>query len=48
MKKMLIEKIIKLKDIKCNGIKNGLGMGSEYFKTDELNKKLFSYLYKVN
>ena len=34
--------------IKCNGMKNGIGGGNEYFKTDELNKKLFTYLYKVN
>ena len=34
--------------IKCNAISNGFGNGTEYFKNDELNKKLFAYLLKVN
>lgn len=34
--------------IKCNGIRNGIGHGIDFFKNDELNKKLFVYLAKVN
>ena len=34
--------------IKCNAIFNGFGTGSDYFRNDELNKKLFGYLQKVN
>lgn len=34
--------------IQCNTIKNGVGMGTEFLKTDDLNKKLFGYLLKVN
>jgi hypothetical protein len=34
--------------IKCNTMKTGLGLGNEYFKTDELNKRLFIYLQKIN
>ena len=34
--------------IKCNGLQNGLGGGNDFYKTDELNKRLFSLLYKVN
>ena len=34
--------------IKCHGVKNGIGLGSDFFKGDELSKKLFFYLSKVN
>ncbi len=29
-------------------MRNGLGQGNEYFKSDELNKRLFIYLGKIN
>jgi len=29
-------------------MRTGLGLGNEYFKSDELNKKLFIYLQKIN
>lgn len=29
-------------------IKNGLGIGLDFYKNDELNKKLLTYLAKVN
>lgn len=34
--------------IKCNAIYNGCGAGTEFYKNDETNKKLFGYLLKVN
>ena len=34
--------------IKCNAIKNGSGLGTDAFRTDDLNVKLFTYLQKVN
>eukprot|EP00347_Sterkiella_histriomuscorum_P010580 403375732 len=34
--------------IKCNTMRNGLGQGNDYFKSDELNKRLFIYLGKIN
>jgi hypothetical protein len=34
--------------IKCNVIRNGLGQGAEFLKSDELNKKLIAYLLKIN
>lgn len=30
--------------IKCNTIKNGCGIGADFLRNDELNKKLFIYL----
>lgn len=34
--------------IKCNAINNGCGAGSDFYKNDETNKRLFGYLIKVN
>lgn len=33
--------------IKCNTLKNGQGMGMDFFKNDPLNRTLFSYLVKM-
>ena len=34
--------------INCNTIKNGVAIGTEFLKSDELNKKLFEYLKRVS
>ena len=34
--------------IKCNTIRAGCGQGNEFFKTDPLNQKLFTYLGRIN
>jgi hypothetical protein len=34
--------------IKCNTMRNGIGMGTDFFKSDPLNMRLFTYLGKVN
>ena len=34
--------------IKCNTMRNGMGLGNEYYKNDDLNKRLFIYLGKIN
>ena len=34
--------------LKCNTMRNGVGLGNEFFKADELSIKLFSYLNKIN
>ena len=34
--------------IKCNAMGCGVGSGTDFFKNDDLNKKLFAYLARVS